>query len=125
MARFLYDNPVTGLTVEHQAPCGEAPATITLDDGVVCHRNLGAEIRGRGPDTPAWWPKRSNALAVHPSQRLQFMKFAAEHGVPTDFDHRGRPEFESAGHQKRYAELEGAHDFDGGYNGADSRDKGY
>ena len=125
MARFLYDNPVTGLTVEHWAPCGEAPATITLDDGTVCHRNLGAEIRGRGPDTPSCWPMRSQALGVHPTQRVQYMEFANKHGVPTTFDHRGRPVFESKEHRRKYAELVGASDWDGGYGDPDCRDKEY
>ena len=68
MARFLYDNPKTGATVEHVCPCGEAPKELVLEDGTVCERNLGAEIAGRGPDTPSCWPMKSRALAVHPTQ---------------------------------------------------------
>jgi hypothetical protein len=115
MARFLYDNPKTGQTVEHVCPCGEAPQTITLEDGTVCERNLGAEIAGRGPDTPSCWPMTSRALAVHPTQRQQYEEFSRTHGVPTEFDRQGHPIFESRAHRKRYAELVGAIDYEGTY----------
>ena len=120
MARFLYDNPKTGLTEEYECPCGQAPKTITID-GTVCERNLGAEITGRGPGTPSNYPCFSRALAVHPSQRKQYAEFAAKHGVQTDFDVKGHPVFESKGHRKKYAELVGASDFDGGYGDPDCR----
>jgi len=118
MARFLYEHPETEELIERQYPCGEAPRTITLDDGVVCERHLGAEIASRGRDTPSCWPMKSNALAVHPTQSKQYMEFADKHGVPTHFDERGRPEWRSKEHKKKYAELVGATDFDGGYGDA-------
>lgn len=119
MARFLYDNPKTGLTEEAHFPCGLAPAEIALEDGTVCTRNLGAEIAGRGPDTPSCWPMKSTALAVHRTQAKQYAEFAAKHGVPTEFDTReGKPIFESREHRRRYCELVGAVDLDGGYGDA-------
>ena len=121
MARFLYEHPKTKRLFDMDFPCGEAPAAVTLDDGTVCERNLGAEIVGRGRATPACWPLKSNALAVHPTQRVEYMEFATKHGVPTDFDERGRPSFGSREHRKRYCELVGATDFDGGYGDPDSR----
>jgi hypothetical protein len=116
MARFLYEDPRNGELVESIHPCGKAPRTITLPDGTVCERNLGAEVTGRGPGTPGCWPMISRALAVHPSQSREYMEFAAKHGVPTQFDRMGHPVFESRGHRRRYAELVGASDFDGGYS---------
>jgi hypothetical protein len=115
MARFLYEHPTTGELFDRIFPCGQAPRSIALEDGTVCERNLGAEIAGRGHDTPSCWPAKSRALAVHPTQRNQYMEFASKHGVPTHFDEMGRPVFESREHRKRYATLVGASDFDGGY----------
>ena len=121
MATFLYVHPETTEVIEEHFPCGKAPDTITLEDGTVCERSLPAEIAAQGGKNPGNWPMTSQALAVHPSQRKQYMEFAAKHGVPTYFDERGRPELESKGHRKRYAELVGATDFDGGYGDPDCR----
>lgn len=71
------------------------------------------------------WPMISRALAVHPSQRRQYAKFAEEHDVPTEFDEMGHPVFRSKGHRKKYAELVGATDFDGGFGDPNSEGKDY
>lgn len=121
MATFLYVHPETTKIVEADYPCEKAPDFITLEDGTKCERCLGAEIVAQGGHNPANWPMASVALAVHPSQRKQYEEFADKNGVPTRFDDRGRPVFESKGHRKNYAELVGATDFDGGYGDPDSR----
>jgi hypothetical protein len=115
MPIFLYVHPETNKIIEEVFPCRKAPDSITLPDGTVCERCLAAEIASQGGANPACWPMYSQALAVHPSQRKEFEEFADKHGVTTEFDARGRPKFESKSHRKRYCELVGATDFDGGY----------
>jgi len=99
---------------------GEAPRYIRID-GRKAERCLAAEYASQGGQHAKTWPMKSNALAVHPSQRVEYMEFASKHGVPTHFDKRGRPEFRTKRHRKKYAELVGATDFDGGYGDPDSR----
>jgi hypothetical protein len=116
MATFCYLNPKTKEIIDEDFPCGEAPESIKLKDGTVAERCMAAEFSGQGGTEASCWPMTSQALAVHPSQKAEYEKFAGEHGVPTTFDKRGRPVFNSRGHRKQYAELVGASDFDGGYN---------
>lgn len=115
MATFVYLHPETSAVIERSFPCGQAPDSITLEDGTECERSLAAEVAGQNGHQASCWPMKSKALAVHPSQRDEYARFASEHGVATDFDVRGRPIFRSRKHRKRYVELVGATDFDGGY----------
>lgn len=115
MPLYCYRHPKTGKLTDHFAPFGKAPKSVTLADGTVCARCLAAELASQNGPSPRCWPQKSVALAVHPSQRKQYAEFASKHGIPTSFDEQGHPVFESRGHRKRYAELVGATDFDGGY----------
>jgi len=95
---------------------GDAPEFIRLPGSrVKCARCLPAEVAAQGGLHPSTWPMKSIALAVHPRQRMQYMEFAEKNGVPTHFDEKGHPVFNSKQHRKRYAELVGAFDLDGGY----------
>ena len=62
------------------------------------------------------WPMHSEAMAVHPSQRIEAMKAAEAKGVPTEFDSQGRAVFKSAIHRKQYCESYGVYDRSGGYS---------
>jgi hypothetical protein len=97
------------------APCGKAPDTITLEDGTVCKRNLGAEIVGRGRRSGATWPMESDALGVHPDQVAEARKESERLGVPTNFTSDGKAILESRAHRKAFAEALGFYDRNGGY----------
>jgi len=122
---YCYVHPKTNEIIERVCGLGKQPKTITAPDGAKCKRCTPAEYAGQGGLRPSTWPMKSSALAVHPTQRQQYMKFASEHGVPTHFDERGKPEFTGKLHKKKYAELVGATDFDGGYGDANSDGKEY
>lgn len=90
----------------------DAPDHMMID-GERWERDFRAEAAGG--QQPSTWPMTSNALAVHPTQRQQYSEFASNSGVPTDFDKAGKPIFHSKSHRRRYCNLVGATDFDGGY----------
>ena len=113
MPNYCYKEPKTDRIITRFFPSDSIPEYIKLD-GVKCERCREAEWAGQGGMQASTWPMKSDAMAVHASQREQFMEFAAEYGVPTYFDERGRPEFRSKGHRKAYCELVGATDLDGG-----------
>jgi hypothetical protein len=102
-------------------PMGEAPEEIVLPYGARATRARDVEYTCQGGQQAGAWPMTSNALAVHPSQRREYYEFSVKHGVPTEFDKRGRPVFRTKKHRKRYSELVGASDFDGGYGDPDCR----
>ena len=92
----------------------EVPKFVT-HNGKVYERCVTAEVSAQVGKPASTWPMKSKALAVHPTQIREYSEFAEKHGVPTEFDPMGRPEFRSKGHRKKYCELVGATDFDGGY----------
>jgi hypothetical protein len=63
----------------------------------------------------ATYPMKSDAVGVHPSQRMEAIAESRALGVPTDFTSDGRAVLESAGHRKRYCEALSYFDKDGGY----------
>ena len=113
---FCYLNPVTGGIHEEIFPCGTAPEKITLEDGTVCERNREAEYNGIGIQAALAGIMVSNAMGVTmKSQQKEYIEFAKKHGCKIDFDNRGRMLYDKA-NRKRYCELVGATDLDGGYN---------
>ncbi len=115
MGTFCYKHPETNEIIERVFPCEEKPEAIVVN-GVMHERCFPAEVAGQGGIQASTWPMTSNALAIHPTQRREYSDFANKHGVPTEFDKKGRPVFRTRQHRKRYAELVGATDFDGGYS---------
>lgn len=61
-------------------------------------RDLTAE-HGGFRHKPGNWPLHSEALAVHPEQRIEAMKVAEKYKCPTDYDTLGRPVFLNAAHR--------------------------
>jgi len=120
MPTYCFVHPKTKRIIEHVCMISERPEFIMMQ-GVKCERCLAAELASQGGQQPSTWPMKSNALAVHPSQRNEYMQFAERNGVSTEFDKRGRPVFRTAKHRKQYAELVGATDFDGGYSDPHSK----
>jgi hypothetical protein len=98
--------------------CKKAPA-LRLKELCGCCEMI---LDGAFPDghRPACWPMTSVALAVGTS--LKELKAAHEidrkAGVPTDYDHRGRPILRDRAHRKAYCRAHGAVDYDGGYGDA-------
>ncbi len=114
MVTYCYQDPTTKKVIDRSFPMGEAPDWIEVD-GKEHERCFGAEFAGQGGQQASTWPMVSKALAVHPTQRKEYAEFASNNGVPTDFDVQGHPVFRTKKHRKKYAELVGATDFDGGY----------
>lgn len=96
--------------------CPDCGGTIHGSHCLLCELFLTSEVPG-GHD-PAAWPKKSYALAVHPSQIKEQMAHAKRMGVPTDFDKSGKPILTSRGHRAEYLKrVDGRRvDYDGGYS---------
>lgn len=56
---------------------------------------------GRRTTGDGCYPKLSDALGVHPSQRGMAVEQARRAGVPTEFTHDGRAHITSAAHQRK------------------------
>jgi hypothetical protein len=63
---------------------------------------LFATNQAPGGDQSAGWPRKSLALAVHPSEIAEFQADSKKMGVPTQFSPDGRPIFTSQSHQRDY-----------------------
>ncbi|MEW6439250.1 MAG: hypothetical protein AB1508_19030 [Pseudomonadota bacterium] len=83
-------------------------------------RDLRAE-HGKFRATPGNWPMVSAFAGIHPDQIEQFREFDRRHGVPTDYTPDGDVVFESRSHRKRYCELHGLYDRNGGYGDPQKR----
>lgn len=51
----------------------------------------------------------SDALAVHPKQVEEAVKFCKDRGVPTEYTPGGRPVIRSIQHQREHAKIRGFH----------------
>jgi len=63
-------------------------------------------------------PLHSEALAVHPLDARAAAEDSRAKGVPTDFDHQGRPVFTSRAHRKAYFKAYRYYDRNAGYGDA-------
>jgi hypothetical protein len=95
---------------------------IVLDDGTEAVRDVPEELRreyrahDRGQRRAiAKWPLHSEALAVNRSDVAEVASFDRQNGVPTNYDHQGRPVFTSQKHRKDYCRLHGYFDRNAGY----------
>lgn len=52
-------------------------------------------------------PLKSDALAIHSSQREKIMARNKRHGINVEYDRQGRPVFTDAGQRKKLCKLEG------------------
>ena len=104
-----------GMKEEHPAN------TVCLACGGNAKRDIAADRGGSCHSTGKGWPMLSDAMAVHPDQIQETREHAARHGVPTDFVPDGRPILLSRNHRKRYGELIGQYDRNGGYGDPQKR----
>lgn len=58
------------------------------------------------------WPIHSTALQIDRDQIQEFTEGMKKRGVPTDYDHKGRPIFRNPGHKKAYCKVFGIVDKD-------------
>ncbi len=93
-----------GVIVRRRYDKGECPETVSVmgHNYVRCDEPATRAIKGKGK-----WPIRSEAVAVHPDQIKEAVAFSKRHGVPTEYDKLGRPEFRSPGHQRRHGKAWG------------------
>lgn len=122
MPTYCFKNPETGEIHDHVCSCKDIPKSIDVD-GVKCERCIPAEISAQSGQFTGAYPIKSYALAVPAWKAKEFTEKSKELGVPTEHDKKGRPIFRSRGHRKKYAELRGATDFDGGYSDPDAAGK--
>lgn len=79
-------------------------------------RDIAAEHRGERRARCDTYPYHSVAAGVSPSQVPDMMKFDAEHGVSTNYNRDGEPEFKDAGHRRNYCKAHGIVDRNAGYS---------
>lgn len=60
--------------------------------------------------SPAGWPMKSVAMAVHPKNLAVAREMDRKAGVPTEYTPRGRPVFTSERHKRAYCRIRGVHD---------------
>ena len=104
-----------GMTEEHPAN------TVCLACGGTAARDIAADLTGSARSTGKGWPLLSDAMGVHPDQIAEAREHAARHSVPTDFAPDGRAILRSRDHRKRYGELIGMYDRNGGYGDPQKR----
>jgi len=112
MAIFCYKSVKSGEYIEKVFPCGKAPKTLYLD-GKRFYRDYLNEFRSHGG--VGYKPRKSIALAVHPTQVKMFNELSSKAGCATEHDEKGHPVFTSKEQRRKYCEWRGATDFDGGY----------
>lgn len=95
--------------VEREFPRGEAPDTITLEDGRIAARDYRAELAPTH-STGAGWPMAPcYASGVQPEQRYVLQNYLANKGVPTEVNRNGDPIYTSPSHQKAALKARGMH----------------
>jgi len=104
----------TGCTIQKVFRMGKAPKTVNTN-GRTFYRDIPAEHRSFR-DTPGNWPKKCDATGVHPDQIEDAYALSRAQGCPTEFTSDGRRIFTNAQHRKRWCELSGYYDRNGGYS---------
>lgn len=77
--------------------------------------NLEGPTGAPGTNSPASWPMVSEGAAVHPKQIEEANNYSRAMGVPTEHNALGQPVLTSREHRKRYNQIRGFFDKDGGY----------
>lgn len=71
---------------------------------------------GQFKDTPGNWPMESDAAGINPDQIPEAMAYNERMGVPTQYNpETGAAIFTSREHRKRFCEISGLYDRNGGY----------
>jgi len=111
MPLYRYRCTLCQQTTEQFAPSDKIPKSARCPYcGMGAKRELGFHSA-----RPSCWPMESDACGCHPDQREEFMRTAAAHGIPTEFNHDGCAIFTSREHRKRFCETFGYYDRNAGY----------
>lgn len=92
----------------------QKPPPVLKLDGKTFHRDYQSEMGCRKVADP--WPLYSEAVGVHPEQKVEAEQAAVKAGVPTQFTEDGRAVFTSRSHRRTYLRAFGLRDNDGGYS---------
>ncbi len=97
-----------GQVEERNYPMGQAPESVTLDDGRVAERDFAAEHLPRRAGSG--WPMVCFASGVNADQAGELRELFKKGGVPTEVTRDGDPVYTSAAHRKRALKLRGFFD---------------
>lgn len=98
--------------------------TYYIDDKEVSEKEWKKTCRGMNlgnvattmMQTSKSWPKKSDALGVHPKQIDEAQAMSIKLGVPTEFDREtGQAIMRDNAHQRDFLKAHGYHNRDGGY----------
>jgi hypothetical protein len=88
---------------------GEAPRSITLDNGCVLERDFSAEHNPR--KAGGGWPIECIASGVSPQQAQELRDFYEKSGCPTEVKNNGNVVYRDSEHRKRALKLRGFRDY--------------
>lgn len=121
MAIYQYTTADHSDTFDESYPIGTAPRFLRRN-GRRYHLDITAAWRGSAAQKAqkahgcSTWPMPSLAAAVHPDQVPEAMEHDRKHGIPTQYTDHGEPIFTGPQHRKRYCEVHGLYDRNGGYS---------
>lgn len=104
MPTYVYTSDC-GKYEERYFKMGEAPKSITSDDGVVLLRDFGAEHSPK--NAGSGWPIECVASGVNAAQAGELREFFKSHGCPTEVTNDGNPVYRSHQHQREALKLRG------------------
>lgn len=90
----MSEKSVLDLANEFARQCGDAQLEST-------------PVENPGSNLVSFKRLTSDALKVHPKQRMEAIEDAKRKGVPTDFNSKGQPIFTSSRHFRAYARAYG------------------
>jgi hypothetical protein len=90
---------------------------IRLEDGTTAQRTF----QGMLPGVSSTYPKKSDAMGVHPSQVKEARAADERLGVPIQYEKTGEAVYESATQRKKHCEAHGFYDRNGGYSDPQKR----
>lgn len=113
MPRYCFTDD-EGNTICRRFSMFDIPDKVKLGDKVFI-RDIRAEHSGF-QNTAGNWPMKSDAAGVASHQVKEAYEHSVKNGVPTQFTSDGRAIFTSRAHRKKYCQLIGLHDRNGGYS---------
>ena len=105
---YRYMRP-DGEAIDLDYPMGEAPWSVTMDDGVIAVRDL----RRVGVPPTKGWPLECYASGVNAADSQKLRDEFDKVGVPTEVTNDGNPVYTSAKHRKKALKARGFYDRSG------------
>jgi len=104
MSTYCYSND-DGVVLERDFPMGQAPATVTLEDGTEARRDFMAENAPRHAGGSCWPMEPCISSGVNACQAQELRDFLGQRGCPTEVTPDGDPIYRDANHRKRALKL--------------------